>query len=228
MMLPPTTQRLLDLFSSASTPLLQPFPAEQGFGRASTENMLVPSESNRAIFDKTKGFRRWADASFLTELLPIAPPNARIALGSSIRPEHLGKVPAVKNGDGTWSGFAGQWSKDFHATLDDCKQWHHWGANVGLQTRCFPAIDIDVDDEKAAAAIEAAALELFGPAPVRFRAGSPRRPVALPHGARCAIQKAPAPVQASRRTARRRAARARAANRCQWHTQERRVARMAR
>jgi hypothetical protein len=136
---------------------------------------LVSERSRAKAFDKSKGFQQWCEAEFTSELLPIAPPDATIAPGSSIRPEHLGKVPAVRNADGTWNGLAGQWSKDFHATLDDCKRWHHWGANVGLQTRLFPAIDIDAEDPQLAAELERAAIERLGPAPVRFRAGSSHR-----------------------------------------------------
>jgi hypothetical protein len=136
---------------------------------------LVSERSRAKAFDKSKGFQQWCEAEFTSELLPVAPPGATIAKGSSIRPEHLGKVPAVRNADGTWNGFAGQWSKDFHATLDDCKRWHHWGANVSLQTRLFPALDIDIEHEEAAEAFERAALEWFGPAPVRYRFGSARR-----------------------------------------------------
>jgi hypothetical protein len=59
--------------------------------------------------------------------------------------------------------------------LSDLKRFDGWGASVGLQTRHFPALDIDVEDDDLATAIEEWARKYLGPAPVRFRAGSPRR-----------------------------------------------------
>jgi hypothetical protein len=138
--------------------------------------MLAPLEGSSAqAFDKTKGFRGWCDADFTSELLPIIPPGVELSANSTVKPEDRGKTPGVRNSNGTWSGLTGSWSKDQYSTEKDCIKWHHWGANVGLQTRCFPAIDIDAEDPELAAELERAAIKRLGPAPVRFRAGSSHR-----------------------------------------------------
>jgi hypothetical protein len=125
--------------------------------------------------DATTGFRRWADAGFLSELLPIIPPGAALAPGSSVRPEHRGKTPGTRKTDGTWIGLGGSWPDEKQTSIADCKRYIHDGASVGLQTRRFTALDIDVDDEPLAAAIEELARDVLGFAPVRYRVGSPRR-----------------------------------------------------
>lgn len=61
------------------------------------------------------------------------------------------------------------------ANLADLKLWASWGASIGLQTRRFTALDIDVEDDELATAIEEWARKFLGPSPVRFRDGSPRR-----------------------------------------------------
>jgi hypothetical protein len=134
-----------------------------------------PDNELVSIAQAPKGFKPWCDADYTSELLPIIPPGVELSVNSTVRPEDRGKTPGVRNSNGTWSGLTGRWSKDFHATLDDCERWHQWGANVGLQTRCFPAVDIDIEDADAAAEIEHVVLKLCGPAPVRFRAGSSHR-----------------------------------------------------
>jgi Family of unknown function (DUF5906) len=121
------------------------------------------------------GFRRWYEAGFGSDLLPIAPPHAPLSNDSTIRPEHLGKTPAVLGASGLWSGFTGKWSTEFSAELADLKHWTRWGASVGLQTRNYPALDIDVNVDAVAAAVERLALDYLGIGPVRFRTGSPRR-----------------------------------------------------
>lgn len=59
---------------------------------------------------KKSGFRRWYEAGFTSELLPIIPPDAKLREGSSVRPEHRGKTPGIRNADGTFSGLSGKWS----------------------------------------------------------------------------------------------------------------------
>jgi hypothetical protein len=73
------------------------------------------------------------------------------------------------------SGQTQRISTKLYAELADVQRWHGWKASVGLQTRAYPAIDIDVDDEATAAAIEGEFKRIFGAAPVRFREGSSRR-----------------------------------------------------
>jgi hypothetical protein len=47
--------------------------------------------------------------------------------------------------------------------------------NILLQTRLFPALDIDVANDALASSVEDRARDFLGFAPVRFRAGSARR-----------------------------------------------------
>jgi hypothetical protein len=99
------------------------------------------------------------------DLISIAPPNAPISPGSKLQPQALGKVPARRNTIGKWSGY--QWLVAEHS-IDDVRQWETSGANVGLRTRNFPALDIDSRDPKIADQIELMARETLGWAPVRF------------------------------------------------------------
>jgi len=122
-----------------------------------------------------KGFRRWFEAGFGGETLPIIPPDATITRGSDVKDRHRGKTPGVLTGDGTWSGLGGRWAEERVTTIADAKKYILWGASVGLQSRTFLGLDIDVEDEAMALACEELALEHFGFAPVRSRAGSPRR-----------------------------------------------------
>lgn len=117
---------------------------------------------------------RWFDLQG-TETLPIIPPGATLKEGSTVRPEHRGKVPGTRNKNKVWSGMGGKWSNDFQMTEARAKQADAWGAGVGIQGRIFPGLDIDVNDAQLADAIERLAFECIGPAPVRYREGSARR-----------------------------------------------------
>lgn len=120
--------------------------------------------------------RRYHDAGYGPEEVPLAPIGAKITPGSTLRKEHLGKVPAVLTPARTWSGLGGQWSKpEWVATLADQKKWDTWGAGIGIQGRKFPGLDIDVDDAALAAAIQSLAEDYLGLAPVRIRPGKSRR-----------------------------------------------------
>jgi hypothetical protein len=123
---------------------------------------------------RNKGFPLWQRCFQKSELLPIIPPGAPIADGSKVSPENAGKVPGQKR-NGVWWGFGGSWPQEQQTTLDEIKQWHKDGASVGLQTRIFVAIDIDVENAQRAAEFEEAALRILGPAPVRYRENSNRR-----------------------------------------------------
>jgi hypothetical protein len=120
------------------------------------------------------GFQRWWTGFQGSELLPIIPPNATIAADSDVSDANRGKTPGRKRGD-VWRGFGGKWSTEFRAELADVKDWHASGASVGLQTRIFVAIDVDIEDESVADDVEQLALEIIGPAPVRYRTSSNRR-----------------------------------------------------
>ncbi|WJR78771.1 DUF5906 domain-containing protein [Bradyrhizobium sp. NP1] len=133
------------------------------------------SDGDRPLLSDKSGFRKWAEAGFLSDLLPIIPPHAKISSGSQVKDRHRGKTPGVRNSDGTWSGLGGKWPEERFSTVAECKKYILWGASVGLQGRKFPGLDIDVESEAMAGAIESLALEHFGMAPVRVREGSPRR-----------------------------------------------------
>ena len=113
-------------------------------------------------------FHDWSQAGFGTELLPIIPPGAPLTVGTSLDPSDIGKVPGKLHGK-RWSGFAG-WA-NHRATLNDHNAWTLWqsrsGAGIGLQSRKFPGVDIDVTDQALSDAILLAADLKLGDAPER-------------------------------------------------------------
>ena len=100
------------------------------------------------------------------DVISIAPPNAVIAPTSTLPLASRGKAPARRGLDGYWRGFGG-WQD---ATIDEgaVQQWIQDGANIGLRTRHYPAIDVDVLDHDAAGVIESTLVELFPGVPRRF------------------------------------------------------------
>lgn len=111
-----------------------------------------------------------------SELLPIIPPGATLKEGSTVRSEHRGKTPGVKNSDGTWSGLGGKWSQaSFQLTENRARQAAKWGASIGIQSRVFIGFDIDIEDEGNAQWVEDILTRTLGPAPVRYRENSARR-----------------------------------------------------
>ena len=98
------------------------------------------------------------------DLISVTPPNATLSPGSKLTPSQLGKVPGVRNPNGTWRGY--NW-REHVATLPDLMTWTSAGANIGLRAGRFPGIDIDTMDEQMAVEIEAIAHRVLGPAPVR-------------------------------------------------------------
>jgi Bifunctional DNA primase/polymerase, N-terminal len=119
-------------------------------------------------------FPAWHEAGFTSELLPIIPPGVELTANTTVRPEHRGKTPGVKNHIGTWSGLHGKWPEELFATLDSLKKWDAWGASVDLQSRKFLGLDVDVEDDRVAPAIVQLAQDYLGLAPRRYRDGSPR------------------------------------------------------
>lgn len=113
-------------------------------------------------------------AGFGRHLLPILPPDAIINPQNVNRgklEEKRGKVPGYKGRNG-WSGMA-DWP-NLSATPADHRRWDSWDCGIGLLGRNFPAIDIDIMDDEVASDIQNAALELLGPAPIRFGRGARR------------------------------------------------------
>lgn len=144
--------------------------------KPSVSHSSPPSEGDDRISPRlpTDRFTAYAQAGFTEHLLPILPPDAQVHPDSPSFDGLLanrGKVPAVKRRDG-WMGFH-NW-RESRATPDQLALWSAWGAGVGMQGRRFPALDIDVDDEKLADALHAEAVAALGDAPTRFGRG-PRR-----------------------------------------------------
>lgn len=99
-----------------------------------------------------------------TRLVSVAPPGSTISPNSKLDPASLGKAPARRGFQG-WAGY--DWRReDIPAAQIDA-----WGANVGLQAREYPAIDIDCTDPGLVRVVEGSALLSLGDAPARV--GSP-------------------------------------------------------
>jgi hypothetical protein len=163
---PPTVKQ--PTTSSAAAPTNPP-PATTSSAAAPAKPTLVTPRTEPT----DNQHKRWARSKLVSECLPIAPPDAKISRGSSLRPGHLGKIPAVQLGDGTWSGLP-RWTK-LTATPADVRTWWLWkGSGLGLQTRIFTAADGDIDDGELARAVEELARDYLGVAPVRRRKGSAR------------------------------------------------------
>jgi hypothetical protein len=139
-------------------------PQQKSSGQMSAEKRRI----------QKSGFPLWWCNFDGRHLLPIIPPDAHLSPKTGVAPNNRGKTPGRLTSGG-WIGLTGSWPKELYAELADVQRWHGWKASVGLQTRAYPAIDIDVDDEATAAAIEGEFKRIFGAAPVRFREGSSRR-----------------------------------------------------
>jgi hypothetical protein len=119
-------------------------------------------------------FITYAQAGFTTELLPILPPEAKINPASpqaANLEKSRGKVPGRKTREG-WYGLA-DWTARI-TTEDETERWAGWGAGIGMQGRLYPAVDIDVEEEEIADAIESEALIALGAAPARYGRGARR------------------------------------------------------
>src|SRR3954452_19136380 len=122
-----------------------PRPAEPGAGLPPAPSVVQLHEwaAERAIPLAKPDFPSWAAAGF-AEIIPVAPPEARIAPGSDLKPSSLGKVPAWRLPDGTWTGLA-HWSV-LRGTRADHVRWMSSGANIGLQAAGYAGVDIDIAD----------------------------------------------------------------------------------
>lgn len=108
-------------------------------------------------------FHALYEAGFVTTI-PITPPDCPLAPGTKLRPQDRGKVPGLRNGTTDWWGF--DWIK--HETAPaDLDKWTAIGAGVGLRTKDFPAVDVDVLDERLSALVQALVQERLGWAPRR-------------------------------------------------------------
>jgi hypothetical protein len=115
--------------------------------------------------DFTAFFDRYAEKGYMKDLLPVIPPDAKLSHASKIDKKQLGKIPGKNLHDG-WVGFSG-WAQHV-TTKEDIKKYKKYReAGVCLNTRCTPAVDIDVTDEDLADIIEEIAKKNLGDAPVR-------------------------------------------------------------
>ncbi|WP_416357660.1 AAA family ATPase [Aureimonas phyllosphaerae] len=90
-------------------------------------------------------------------LLPVVPPTGGI--------RSAGKRPGVLGP----SGWSGRSAASFNATVEDLDVWHGWGASVGV--RCWNGIggiDIDTTNPILAGRARELAINILGPAPVRY------------------------------------------------------------
>lgn len=139
-------------------------------------------------------FHRLGLAGFAPDLLPIIPPNATLSPQTSVPPENRGKTPGVYNAsDGTWHGF--QHWREHTATETDLERWAKWSAaSIGVKTGRTVGVDIDIADPSLAAACEAAAVRILGPAPCRI-GQAPKRllpyRIASPVGKRTVVVERP-------------------------------------
>jgi ribosomal protein S17E len=111
---------------------------------------------------------QWASAGFKEHLLPIIPYDAVMSGRTSVTADNRGKVPGLPVGD-AWGGFPG-WQNTV-ATDEHIEFWARLekekGAGVGIQTRQFPALDIDVTESAFSGTLAALADLVLGPAPER-------------------------------------------------------------
>ena len=108
-----------------------------------------------------------------SDLLPLVPPGASIAEGSTVKPFQLGKIPGRYAG-GQWWGLGGHWPTMGLSKADQTKAQNWPTENVGLRAADFPAIDCDVQSEEAFQLVEAVVARTMGFAPVRKRPNAPR------------------------------------------------------
>lgn len=99
------------------------------------------------------------------DIVSVIPPGARLSPESKINPTELGKAPGKRYPSGMWGGYA--WRKH-QATEHNAADWDKHGANVGLHAANYPAADIDTTNADLAGIIDDAALQVLGPAPVRY------------------------------------------------------------
>lgn len=110
-------------------------------------------------------FSEWMARGFV-DVIPVVPPGATLSSYAKIRPEDRGKAPGRRTDTGDWTGLP-SW-----ATIAADASWDAWGANIGLRTRYFPAVDIDIEDAALANQVRDLAHHVLGPAPVRSRSNT--------------------------------------------------------
>ena len=108
----------------------------------------------------------------ITDFIPIAPPEAELSPTTGLDRSARGKTPGQRRSDGLWRGFP-QWTQH-QTTREDIAEWADWDANLGLRTRNYPAIDVDIDDPDVARDFQEAITQVLGGAPLRRIGRAPR------------------------------------------------------
>lgn len=98
----------------------------------------------------------WSQRGF-GDLIPVIPPGVEIAKNSSLPKDAAGKAPGVRRDDGKWVGLADWRQKKVSSDRIDSM-----GANLGLRTRTYPCLDVDVLDAGLVELIHVVAEEYLG------------------------------------------------------------------
>jgi hypothetical protein len=117
-------------------------------------------------------YHRLCDLGYMADLLPVIPPGATLAQDTP-KDVMVGKAPGQRYANGTW-GLLKRW-QHMGVGNDEIARFIGWGGNIGLNTRHFPAIDIDDDHAETAIEITRVIRRRLGDAPMRTRSNSPRR-----------------------------------------------------
>lgn len=129
---------------------------------------FTPDLDEPAEFEPKRTHTEWGWAGFQTSLLPITVPGGPISPYSRSlieNPENMGKAPGELDEHGAWFALRG-WGQR-QASEADLRRWERMGAGVGLLSKWFPGIDIDVYEERFADLIQEIAEEELGTAPIR-------------------------------------------------------------
>lgn len=128
-------------------------------------------------------FRRLWDLGY-RQLVPIIPPGAELSDKSHLkaalsRRDDRGKIPGRRGQDGRWFGFQ-DWQKR-ETTEADIAEWAGMGAGAGIVADAgLYIVDIDARDPRTAEFIEAEAIRILGPSPLRI--GAPPKRALLYQG----------------------------------------------
>lgn len=120
-------------------------------------------------------FQPYIDRGWLSQLLPIIPPDGVISPDSNLNQKDAGKQPGFYNTVSThWLGMQG-WSINT-TTEADIIAWCQWpGDAVGIRTRTTPGVDVDIDNIEIANMVNNMIHAFTGGTAFRWRNNSPRR-----------------------------------------------------
>src|SRR5438067_6026618 len=147
-----------------------------GWFRRHSEPPSEKPEPNLLVRRFTMPFAKYKNTPFLRYIVPIIPVGAKLAEGCKIKPENLGKIPGVRNPNGTWSGF-GNFNRHIstNAIMDAFAAFYkHEGytETVGILGREFICFDADTEYEAAIDIMRRNALFWLGETYERTRSNS--------------------------------------------------------